>query len=82
MATYVIFRGDVPGPLFHHFGLPGAEPNDPAHMRAIRSFDDHGNRFVANTDYADERNSRIEIQHALWIAMDVLAVRTMRILKR
>jgi hypothetical protein len=72
------------GHCFTTWGLPGDEPNDSSYVNATRSFEDHWNRFVAKTDYkelisalnklyGDERNSKVEIQHALWIAMNVLA---------
>jgi hypothetical protein len=77
-------EGMFQGHGFTTWGLPGTEPNNPAYVLATRSFDDHWNRFVAKADYkvlvdglnklyGDERNSKIEIQHALWIVMNIVS---------
>jgi hypothetical protein len=79
-------EGLLQGHCFTTWGLPGSEPNNPAYVDATRSFAQHWDRFIANTDYkqlvdglnkvcGDERNSKIEIQHALWIAMRLLSKR-------
>jgi hypothetical protein len=53
-------------------------------INATRSFNDHWDRFIANATYrrflegldrfyAEERNSKIEIQHGMWIVMNEIA---------
>jgi len=62
----------------------GLESNDPCHSGEVRSFDFHWDKFVAkqtygkfveglNKFYADERNSKIEIHHGLWVVMNILS---------
>lgn len=77
-------EGLFQGHCFTTWGLPGSATNDPIFVAATRSFDEHYNRFVAHRSYgqliegldrlyADDRNSKIEIQHALWIVMNILS---------
>lgn len=77
-------EGLFEGHCFTTWGLPGGEPINSAYVDATRSFDDHWSRFVANRGYkqfvegldklyADERNSKIEMQHGLWIVMNILS---------
>jgi hypothetical protein len=74
-----LFRGHC----FTTWGLPDSKSNTD-YLDATRSFNEHWTRFVSKLKYsefvgeldkfyADEKNSRIEIQHGLWIAMNILA---------
>ena len=75
-----LFRGHC----FTTWGLPGSETNDPGFLNASKSFDENWNRYVANRRYkqfvegldrlySDDRNSKIEMQHGLWIVMNIIS---------
>ncbi len=77
-------EGLFQGHCFTTWGAPGLESNDACHSGEIRSFDFHWDKFVAKQTYgkfvegldkfyADERNSKIEIQHGLWVVMNILS---------
>lgn len=77
-------EGLFQGHCFTTWGLPGKRPDDPSYVNATRSFTDHWDQFVANATYQqfiegldkfynEERNSKIEIQHGLWIVMNEIA---------
>jgi hypothetical protein len=74
-------EGLFQGHCFTTWGLPGERQDDPSYINATRSFNDHWDRFIANASYrqflegldrfyAEERNSKIEIQHGMWIVMN------------
>jgi hypothetical protein len=77
-------EGLFQGHCFTTWGLPGQQRDDPSYVNATRSFNDHWNQFVANATYrqflerldrfySEERNSKIEIQHGMWIVMNEIA---------
>ena len=77
-------EGLFQGHCFTTWGLPGKAPNDASYLSATRSFNEHWDRFIAKAGYrqflegldrfyAEERNSKIEIQHAMWVVMNEIA---------
>jgi hypothetical protein len=83
--AYVLgfIEGLFQGHCFTTWGMPGSE-SKADYQNAIKSFNEYWTRFVSKMKYsefvgeldrfyADEKNSRIEIQHGLWIVMNILA---------
>jgi hypothetical protein len=77
-------EGMFQGHCFTTWGHPESQSDNPAYLRAIRSFNYYWDRFIANATYrqllealdrfyAEERNSKIEVQHGLWIVMNEIA---------
>lgn len=76
-------EGLFQGHCFTTWKLPSGESND-NYLHATRSFYEHWNKFVLKLKYsefveeldkfyADEKNSRIEIQYGMWVVMNILA---------
>jgi hypothetical protein len=87
-AKYAYVCGFVAGLFQGHcfttWSLPGGGSNDSVYVSATQSFDGHWKRFVAEASYdqfvqgldkfySDERNSKIEIHHGLWVVMNILS---------
>ncbi len=77
-------EGLFQGHCFTTWGAPNLESTDACYSKAIRSFDFHWDKFLANQTYgkfveglnnfyADDRNSKIEIQHGLWVVINILS---------